>query len=103
MPWVEEKKGRVTRTFRCKGYFAGKGALGADTSETPLLAVNVTSLFYDHFYFGKRIGEKTYFVHLEHAGEGEVRPGEEGRGEGHGRGVAGTRSASFNGWDTGRH
>ena len=48
----------------------------------------------------KWIGEK---IHLEHAGEGEVRPGEERRGEGHGRGVAGTRSACFNGWDTGRH
>ena len=52
----------------------------------------------------KRIGGEKYIsLHLEHAGEGEVRPGEEGRGEGHGRGVAGSRSASFNGWDTGRH
>ena len=53
MPWVEEKKGCGTRTFRCKGYFAGKGAQGADTSETPLSAVNVASLFDDDFYFGK--------------------------------------------------
>ena len=53
MPWVEEKKGRVTRTFRCKGYFAGKGAQGADTLETPLSAVDATSLFGNDFYFGK--------------------------------------------------
>ena len=58
MPWVEEKKGRVTRTFRCEGYFAGKGARGADTSETPLSAVNVTSVFYHDFYFGKGTSRK---------------------------------------------
>ena len=62
VPWVEEKKGRVTRIFRCKGYFARKGARGADTSETPLSAVNVTSLFYDHFYFGKAEGKYILFT-----------------------------------------
>ena len=105
MPRVEEKKGRVTRTFRCKGYFAGKGARGADTLETPLSAVDATSLFRNDFYFGKpRKKQKQLFLrHLQHAGEGEVGPGEEGRREGHGRLVAATRSARFNGRDTRRH
>ena len=61
VPRVEEKKGRVTRTSRCKGYFAGKSAQGAESSETPLSAVNVTSLFYDHFYFGKADRRKNIF------------------------------------------
>ena len=48
---------------------------------------------------GLRGKAEIYLDHLEHAREGEVRPGEKRRGEGHGR----TRSARFNGWDTGRH
>ena len=53
------KKGSCNQNLPLQaGYFAGKGARGADTSETPLSAVNVTSVFYHDFYFGKGTSRK---------------------------------------------